>query len=57
MSPSLEPSAGRIHVVRWIRADGRDAKHRYFRRTARGHRRNPRRVGDFRIKLHTQPCG
>ncbi len=32
MNPRLTPSNGPLHVVRWIRDDGRDVKHRYFRR-------------------------
>jgi hypothetical protein len=28
----LTPTANRLYVVRWIRADGRDIKHRYFAR-------------------------
>lgn len=30
--PRLAPSDGPLYVVRWIRLDGRDARHRYFRR-------------------------
>lgn len=29
----LTPPNGTIYVVRWIRADGRDTKHKYFRRS------------------------
>ena len=28
----LTPNDGPLYVVRWIRDDGRDVKHRYFRR-------------------------
>lgn len=26
------PPSKKLHVVRWVRADGRDVKHRYFTR-------------------------
>lgn len=29
---TLLPRNGRLHVVRWVRADGRDVRHRYYRR-------------------------
>lgn len=32
MTPTLKPRSGPLYVVRWIRLDGRNAKHRYFRR-------------------------
>lgn len=32
MSATLKPRDGRLHVVRWVRKDGRDTRHRYFRR-------------------------
>ena len=35
--PALTPSRGSLYVVRWIRADGRNAKHRYFRRRHDAH--------------------
>jgi uncharacterized membrane protein len=28
----LRPRDGELHVVRWIRSDGREVRHRYFRR-------------------------
>jgi hypothetical protein len=28
----LEPRAGDLYVVRWVRADGNAVKHRYYRR-------------------------
>ena len=31
---ALRPRNGGLWVVRWIRTDGRNAKHRYFRRRA-----------------------
>jgi hypothetical protein len=30
--PALTPTDGPLYVVRWLRLDGRNAKHRYFRR-------------------------
>ena len=33
MHARLTPTDGPLHVVRWVREDGRDIKHRYFRRT------------------------
>lgn len=32
--PQLEPSTARLYVVRWIREDGRNAKHKHFSRAA-----------------------
>jgi hypothetical protein len=32
MSDRLTPTSSTLWVVRWVRADGRDVKHRYFRR-------------------------
>lgn len=40
----LRPRAGTLYVVRWIRLDGRNIKHKYFRRPADAH--------DFLNKLH-----
>lgn len=40
----LEPRRGHLHVVRWVRADGRDVRHRYYRRPADARR--------FLAKLH-----
>ncbi len=31
-APRIAPAPGPLYVVRWIRLDGRDVKHRYFRR-------------------------
>lgn len=31
-SPQIRPAAGALYVVRWVRLDGRDAKHHYYRR-------------------------
>lgn len=32
--PQLEPSTSRLFTVRWIREDGRNAKHKHFSRAA-----------------------
>ncbi len=31
-APRIAPTPGPLFVVRWIRLDGRDARHRYYRR-------------------------
>ncbi len=31
-APRIAPTPGALYVVRWIRRDGRDACHRYYRR-------------------------
>jgi len=32
MSGRLHPRDGRVYVVRWVRTDGRDVKHRFYLR-------------------------
>lgn len=41
--PQLEPQTTRLYVVRWIREDGRNAKHKHFSRAAQ--------AADFHRKL------
>ncbi len=36
-SSRLTPSAGALYVVRWVRLDGRDVRHRYYRRHRDAH--------------------
>jgi hypothetical protein len=31
-APQIAPISGPLFVVRWIRLDGRDVRHRYYRR-------------------------
>lgn len=31
-APRTAPRNGELYAVRWVRTDGRDVKHRYFRR-------------------------
>lgn len=41
--PQLQPQTTRLFVVRWIREDGRNAKHKHFSRAAQ--------AADFHHKL------
>lgn len=36
--PTDDVQAVRLYVVRWVRADGRDVQHRYYRRRADANR-------------------
>jgi hypothetical protein len=47
MSPApLRPSADRVWIVRWVREDGRDTKHRMFLR------RHPARTFCARLRAN-----